>query len=485
MTQVKNEVQQGWEFATKIAGADIAAHLGSGYVGEVEEAIAELTRQIVKLKSNQSDAVLGGYIAEYWHAGTFNVNAVAAGSAHRAWVDEAARQTYGSVDVGTNFGKSYSSKYMATAEKTAVEQSLLSRETGQAKYLGQDRLVPTDHLEGAKATAARRATLNADARPDVAAAYREAGERMTDTVSDGKVSSEALGKQEDLQMAREVKNDEFSAESHGVSAENAIKADYIIHEAVKAGLTTAAITVAIQLAPEIYKTIDYLIKTGKVDIQQIKRMGLKALSAGAEGFLRGSISCSLVIMCRKGLLGEALRNVDPMGVGTVVAVVLETVKNSILVAAGKMTAKQMGAAFVDSVVVSGGYIVGAKIGSAIGGAIGQALGFQLPVVGYLIGSLVGTAFAVVYNIGKKKLISFCVDSGFTCFGLVDQNYELPEEVLRDMGVDLTPVSRTTISRTNVSNTAVATTVGRTNYETIDINIVRRGVIGVNKIGYVI
>lgn len=485
MTQVKNEVQQGWEFATKIAGADIAAHLGSGYVGEVEEAIAELTRQIVKLKSNQSDAVLGGYIAEYWHAGTFNVNAVAAGSSHRAWVDEAARQTYGSVDVDTNFGKSYSSKYMATAEKSAVEQSLLSRETGQAKYHGQERLVPTDHLDDAKAIAARRAKLNADTRPEVAAAYKESGEHMTDTVSDGKVSSEALGKQEDLQMAREVKNDEFSAESHGVSAENAIKVDYIIHEAVKAGLTTAAITVAIQLAPEIYKTIDYLIKTGKVDIQQIKKMGLKALSAGAEGFLRGSISCSLVIMCRKGLLGEALRNVDPMGVGTVVAVVLETVKNSILVAAGKMTAKQMGAAFVDSVVVSGGYIVGAKIGSAIGGAIGQALGFQLPVVGYLIGSLVGTAFAVAYNIGKKKLISFCVDSGFTCFGLVDQNYELPEEVLRDMGVDLTPVSRTTISRTAVSNTAVTTTVGRTHYETIDINIVRRGVIGVNKIGYVV
>lgn len=485
MTQVKNEVQQGWEFATKIAGADIAAHLGSGYVGEVEEAIAELTRQIVKLKSNQSDAVLGGYIAEYWHAGTFNVNAVAAGSSHRAWVDETARQTYGSVDVDTNFGKSYSSKYMATAEKSAVEQSLLSRETGQAKYHGQERLVPTDHLDDAKAVALRRAASNESTRPEVASAYQDSAAHMTDTVSDGKVSSEALEKQEDLQMAREVKNDEFSAESHGVSVETAIKADYIIHEAVKAGLTTAAITIAIQLAPEIYKAIDYLIKTGKVDIQQIKKMGLKALSAGAEGFLRGSISCSLVIMCRKGLLGEALRNVDPMGVGTVTAVVLETVKNSILVAAGQLTAKQMGAAFVDSIVVSGGYIIGTKIGSAIGGAIGQTLGFQLPVVGYLIGSLVGTAFAVVYNIGKKKLISFCVDSGFTCFGLVDQNYELPEEILRDMGVDLTPVSRTTISRTTVLSTAVTTTVGQTSYETIDINIVRRGVIGVNKIGYTV
>lgn len=476
-----NEVKQGWEFATKIAGADIAAHLGSGYVGEVEQAIEELTQQILKLKSNQSDAVLGGYIAEYWHAGTFNIDAVASGSSHRAWVDEAARQTYGSVDVATNFGKSYSSKYMATAEKSAVEQSLLSPDTGKAKYIDQERLVPSDQLTEARATALRRAASNESTRPEVSAAYQDSAEHMVDTVSDGKASSKALGKKEDLEMAREVKNDEFSAEHHGVSTESAIKAEYIINEAVKAGLTTAAITVAIQLAPEIYKTLDYLIKTGKVDVQQLKRMGGKALSAGAEGFLRGSVSCSLLIMCRKGLLGEALKTVDPMGLGTVVAVVIETVKNSILVAAGKMTPSQMGAAFVDSVVVSGGYILGAQIG----GAIGQALGFQLPVVGYLIGSLVGTAFAVVYNIGKKKLISFCVDSGFTCFGLVDQNYELPEQVLKDMGVDLAPISRTSVERTAISNTPVKASIARTNYETININVVRRGVIGVNKIGYVL
>ena len=478
---IKNEVQQGWEFATKIAGADIAAHIGSEYVWDVELAIEELTRQIVKLKSNQSDAVLGGYIAEYWHAGTFTVKAAAADSTHRAWVDEAARQTYGSVDVDTNFGKSYSSKYMATPEDSATQQALFSRETGQPKYHGQERLIPSDHLEEAKIIAARRAASNETVRPEISESYREASEHMTDTVSDGKVSSNSLGKKEDLQMAREVKRDEFSADQHGVTLDSTIKVDYIIHEAVKAGLTTAAITMAIQLAPEIYKTIDYLIKTGKIDIQQIKKMGIQAISAGAEGFLRGSISCSLLIMCRKGLLGEALRKVDPMGLGTVVAVVMETVKNSILVAAGKMTAKQMGVAFVDSIVVSGGYIIGAQIG----GMIGQALGFQLPVVGYLIGSLVGTAFAVVYNIGKKKLISFCVESGFTCFGLVDQNYELPEEVLKDLGVDLTPVSRTTISRTSISNTSISSPIGRTIYETIDINIVRRGVIGVNKIGYVL
>lgn len=53
-----------------------------------------------------------------------------------------------------------------------------------------------------------------------------------------------------------------------------------------------------------------------------------------------------------------------------------------------------------------------------------------------------SSVAVVYNIGKKKLISLCVEAGFTCFGLVEQDYELPEEILR------------------------------------------RGIIGVNKIGYV-
>ena len=61
----------------------------------------------------------------------------------------------------------------------------------------------------------------------------------------------------------------------------------------------------------------------------------------------------------------------------------------------------MGAAFVDTVVISGGYLLGAHIG----GIIGQALGFELPIVGYLLGSLLGTSFCVIYNmmmLGSNK-----------------------------------------------------------------------------------
>lgn len=114
---------------------------------------------------------------------------------------------------------------------------------------------------------------------------------------------------------------------------------------------------------------------------------------------------------------------------------------------------QMGAAFVDTVIVSGGYLLGAHIG----GIIGQALGFELPVVGYLLGSLIGTAFCVVYNIGKKKLISFCVDTGFTCFGLVEQNYSLPEDVLHELGVETIPIPRTQVERIEIPRVQPFTT----------------------------
>lgn len=147
-----------------------------------------------------------------------------------------------------------------------------------------------------------------------------------------------------------------------------------------------------------------------------------------------------------------------------------------------MTPQQMGAAFVDSVFISGGYLLGAYIG----GIIGQALGFELPVIGYLLGTLIGTSICVIYNIGKKKLISFCVDTGFTCFGLVEQDYELPEEVLHELGVETIPIPRTQIDRIDIPRTQTsATGINQMEYETIDITVLRRGVIGVNKIGYVL
>jgi hypothetical protein len=108
----------------------------------------------------------------------------------------------------------------------------------------------------------------------------------------------------------------------------------------------------------------------------------------------------------------------------------------------------------------------------------------MPVFGYLVGSLIGTSFSIVYNIGKKKLISFCADTGFTCFGLVEQDYELPEEIINELGIDTIPIPRTQIEQISIPTTQIMTAqIEQTQYETIDITVLRRGVIGVNKIGY--
>lgn len=479
------DVQQGWDFAAKLVGADLAGHLGEEYVDAVEAAISHLEDSINNHAYRGQDiAHFQGYVQEAWHAGTFNVDAVASGS------DDVARtlDSHGkwSVDITLDSGKEYSAKSFSTGAQSGIAQAAFNSDTGKAGYDSQGRLVPEDHLEAAKIEVHRRARQNILTRPEVAEAYSETESRLTDRISnDEGVESKSATRKQLEEMAKAGKEQKFNAEDASVSADSAIKTEYIIKQALKAGYTSAAITVALQLAPEIYKAIDYLIKRGELDVTQLKKMGEKAFTAGAAGFIRGTVSCSLLIMCEKGVFGKALKGINPTILGSVVAIVMQTVKNSILVAAGKMTSRQMGSAFVDSIIVSGGYIIGAKLGGKLGGIIGQALGWELPVVGYLLGSLIGTAFAIVYNIGKKKLISFCVDTGFTCFGLVEQNYELPEDVLKEMGVTTIPIDRTEISKNEINTVNPLHDIEHTEYETIDITILRRGVIGINKIGYVL
>lgn len=480
--QAKSEVCKGWEFASGIMGTDIAARMGESYVNAVEVAIKQLENNINNHQyRNLRIGQLQGYMLEEWGAETFNVDAVAAGSKDRASVLHSTLKD--SVDIQLDSGEMYSAKSYATAAKTAKAQARFNSDTSQASYHDQGRLVPSDQFPDAKVVAHQQAQRNRLSREDVSKVYAETEKNLTDKISNCEgVESRRVSRKELEGIARESKEGKFRADEHGVTAKSTIKTEYLLKQAIKAGYTTAAITVAVQLAPEIYKAIDFLIKNGEIDLSQVKRVGEKGITAGAEGFLRGSIASSLLIMCESGALGDGFKGMNPTLLGTVVALVMQTVKNSILVAAGKMTTQQMGTAFIDTVIVSGGYLLGAHIG----GLMGQVMGFELPVLGYLIGSLIGTSFCVIYNIGKKKLISFCVDTGFTCFGLVEQDYELPEDVMNELGIDTISIPRTRIERTDIPRVAIGTSeVVRSDYETIDITVLRRGVIGVNKVGYVL
>ena len=68
---------------------------------------------------------------------------------------------------------------------------------------------------------------------------------------------------------------------------------------------------------------------------------------------------------------------------------------------------------------------------------------------------------------------------------MEQNYELPDEVLKEMGIDTVSVGRAKVKTSAVPRTQPIANIGRASYETIDITVLRRGVIGVNKIGYIV
>lgn len=68
---------------------------------------------------------------------------------------------------------------------------------------------------------------------------------------------------------------------------------------------------------------------------------------------------------------------------------------------------------------------------------------------------------------------------------VEQNYELPEAVLKEMGVEIVPINRAKVGTATVDRTQPTSNIKRSVYETINITVLRRGIIGVNKIGYVL
>ena len=106
-------------------------------------------------------------------------------------------------------------------------------------------------------------------------------------------------------------------------------------------MDAAMLSIVLKAAPEIYKAIQYLVETGKVDGEQLKEGGLAALSGGAEGFVRGSLAAAITTACQSGLWGETLKSVEPPVIGCVTVIALNTMKNACRVARGEMEGYEM------------------------------------------------------------------------------------------------------------------------------------------------
>lgn len=97
----------------------------------------------------------------------------------------------------------------------------------------------------------------------------------------------------------------------------------------------------VSVAPEIYKSIEQIIKDGELDKEEFKRLGFSAINGSGEGFIRGSVSAAITTVCKAGIWGEALKSIEPSVVGTVTVIAIDTMKNSFKVATGKMKRSEL------------------------------------------------------------------------------------------------------------------------------------------------
>lgn len=98
-----SDFENGYKFFESNSAGFVGANYTAGYVADVENEIDKLVKDLNSFEGFKTTSEkLKGDIAEFWHAGTFNIKAVVAGSKNRAWVDRS--HDFASTDISTNFG---------------------------------------------------------------------------------------------------------------------------------------------------------------------------------------------------------------------------------------------------------------------------------------------------------------------------------------------------------------------------------------------
>lgn len=496
--------REGYQFFTDHAAEFTGVISGVEYIDSVNGEINAFLENIAKFKGDNTPvSQMKGDLAEFWHAGTFNINAAVKGSTHRANVDRSTE--FASVDVSSNFGGNFGLKYYKSGVESAKQQSKSVFETfskykvnggeetleeylsnrgfqddsvlNDPVYIGQFRVIPSDQMKSAVEWLEKKIEKERTIRPEQARRYQDTLNMLRDRVSDEKgVESIPLTEADARKLAQLAKEDNVDPEEWGLTTEELIHYEDILRQSFKAGLTAATISLVLKAAPEIINAVKYLIENGEVDGEQFKQIGFAALSGSSEGFIRGTISASITASCQAGLLGAALKSIDPSIIGAVTVFTMDSVKNSYQVACGRMTRHEMTNELIRSMFTS--------TCALVFGSVSQSF-IEIPVFGYMIGSFVGSmAGSFIYSAAYHPVISFCTDTGFTAFGLVEQDYKLPEDLMKEIGMDVFEYESFEYNGFEPKqfefNSFRANTFEPAK---IDMTFLRRGVIGVNAVGF--
>ena len=488
-------LREGYEFASRQAAIVIAADDSGQWMDAIDDAVEAFVEDMASFEGNAKKVeILAGDVAEFWQADTFNIYAAIHGSdGPRAEVPRS--HGYGSPDIVLG-EKRYQVKYYRDADASVQAQSVsfgqdAHRGSPSAQALLESglvdenapvygdmlRLVPSDQIEDARAAAERRIATESARRPKQVGRYQSTRDRLTGKIEDDRGNSSMnLSREDANRLAREAKAGEVDLESWGLTPGQLVQLEDIMRQAAKAGLSAAVLAAVLEAAPAVISAVQHLIDEGDLDLEDLREVTSSAAFGGARGFLVGATTAAITDIARMGILGEAAKQLDPSIVGTVAVVAFNAMVNSARVARGEITRAELVSALGRDAFVA--------TCSLIGGGISQGI-VDVPVAGYLIGSFVGSAVGgLAWAVGERVTMAVCVERGLTLFGLVDQDYEIPEEVIRQIGVETFDYERFEPEAFDAETfNADRFEPDAFEPERIGVTQLRRGVFGVARVGY--
>lgn len=250
------DFEDGYKAFCRNTDSYVATRLGEDYVKNVADRISDLESDINNFNGyNTSTDSLKGDIAEFWHSGTFNVDAAVKGSKSQTFVDRS--HDFASADITSNFGINYGLKYYADGQRSADAQSMsffqrysqFKSQSGRPDlsfldylkekgidedsvmydpiYSGQVRIIPADQLKDAVDYLKWKIAKETLTRPEQAARYQDTLNHLATKLesSDG-VSSIELTEAEAKDIATLAKEGRFKASDYGLTTEELVNLQY-------------------------------------------------------------------------------------------------------------------------------------------------------------------------------------------------------------------------------------------------------------------
>lgn len=355
---------------TKNATSAMSTQAAAKYLTGLDNALQQANESLYRTITTQAGAIsqnprLDGFIAEQYHAQTFNLNAEATGSQYRAKVLEPNGNGYAknSVDIVIVDGngkngrvvKRYQSKYCKDAKAT-------ERAFEHGDYRGQQKLVP-DGQEGQiqkKSTTVLEAPDGTTSNP----LTKSKAEQMRDEAQSGKWN--------DLNW------NEYATKDLAIG---------IGKQAGYAALQGAAIGVGFDVAQKLWNGEEI---NGEEVVET-------AIVSGADFGVKAAVAGALKVGVEKEIIKVIPKGTPASTIANIAYVAIEDVKVLGKMATGELTMKEGIEKIEQTTVATAAGLMAMGVGEAIGAAIGTVFGpvgtaiggFVGGTVGYMAGSKIG------------------------------------------------------------------------------------------------